>query len=864
MAKKNKSQIESEQDLNRAARESMRLLEEEAKLRERMNSSYDEYIKAAKEAQQLQETYNKTKKLEEDIRKRLKDVENNVLSMSKEELEAEKAKLKYLEKQNKLIDKQVGLYKNVAKEVNVSSMALGKSLVSLKDMSLKLPGLFRSIGSEIKGLGIFEMDKAMKQAALSMGVLSKESGGMRTTIKNVAEQTTMIGVGIAKLAKLQEDYSANLGRNVLLNEKGLTAMAEMSVVTGLGAEGTAQMAADMDIMGVSAERTGDFVNGTLKNAHKMGLNASKVMKNVSGGMKLMNKYNFKEGTKGLAKMAQLVTKLGVDMETAAGFADKLWNIEGAVEMSAQLNVMGGAWAQMSDPFHLMYMARNDMKGLTEEISNAAKQSVTFNKSTGEYDMAAEGMHKLKIIAEQTGIAYEDLVTMGKNAKKFEDIKSQMTFTIGGGKEGEAIKEFITNKSFLNKKGEAKIMLDGKERLVKSLTQADKTLINSQIAQQETMDERAKQSRTFDEQLTFFIDNLKVSLLPMLEGINKMMPKLDGLVEKFNAKGGWGEIIQTSAKMVGDLIGAIGSFIIEHPKMTASILGFVKAMPILIGGMKLLGGVWDTIKWYKNGVSLANGFNSAASPGGGASSPGGNFDLGRTMKSLKGGYKQGGIKGAMKAGGTSLIRQGRGATQMAGSAFKGGGKALSKTLLKRIPLIGALASMGFDVAENGFSMETLGRGALSGIGGAIGGGLGAIGGLGAASVPLGIAGGVGGSMAGDWLGDKIFGERQEVQDGIAEPGRGPFTITDKFGQMAKTHAKDGLEVGPHVGGGMKKGNNSSIKHEFGTLNISGTIILDSPGGSINVDIANNQSFRRQITRMVQEETVKQFNAGKPKG
>jgi hypothetical protein len=852
MAKKNKSQIESEQDLNRAARESIRLLEEEAKLRERMNSSYDEYIKAAKEAQQLQETYNKTKKLEEDIRKRLKDVENNVLSMSKEEVEAEKAKLKYLEKQNKLIEKQVGLYKNVAKEVNVSSMALGKSLVSLKDMSLKLPGLFRSIGSEIKGLGIFEMDKAMKQAALSMGVLSKESGGMRTTITNVAKQTTMIGVGIAKLSKLQEDYSANLGRNVLLNEKGLTAMAEMSVVTGLGAEGTAQMAADMDIMGVSAERTGDFVNGTLKNAHKMGLNASKVMKNVSGGMKLMNKYNFKEGTKGLAKMAQLVTKLGVDMETAAGFADKLWNIEGAVEMSAQLNVMGGAWAQMSDPFHLMYMARNDMKGLTEEISNAAKQSVTFNKTTGEYDMAAEGMHKLKIIAEQTGIAYEDLVTMGKNTKKFEDIKAQMTFSVGGGKEGEAIKEFITNKSFLNKKGEAKIMLDGKERLVKSLTQADKTLINSQIAQQETMDERAKQSRTFDEQLTFFIDNLKVSLLPMLEGINKMIPKLDGLVGEFNKKGGWGEKIEVFAKTIGELIGAVGGWIIEHPKLTAAIIGFTKAMPLIMGGINLLGGVWDTAKWFMNGVSLGKGFNSTASPGGGESSPidGSRFTKGspKNVKMMKG-VKIGGIA-ALAGGLTDIANQ-----------FELFGKEGSKGH--------QWAGVGSKALEFGGTGAMIGSAIAPGIGTAIGGAVGAIAG--------GLYGAYQEGMFNEGTHDGIFeGSTQKTMVDSLNKSIPNKKISSDFskgrgviqgGKITPIDNKDDL-VAYKPGGVIDKTTsnqtNKTIKHEFGTLNISGTIILDSPSGSINVDIANNQSFRRQITRMVQEETVKQFNAGKPKG
>ena len=925
-----KSKAQQAAEAKEAAQEALKLVEQEAKLRERMNSGYDEYIKAVREAHALQETLLANKKIEEGVRKKIKAIEDGILKVSDEELAAEKEKLKILEKQNKLIGKQVDLYKQAAKEANIGAMALGKSLKGIKDVAMSLPGLVKGAFGQIKGLGIFEMDKAMKQTALSMGVLSKESGGMRTTITNVAKQTTMIGVNLAKVAKLQEDYSANLGRNVLLNEKGLKAMAQMSVVTGLGAEGTAQMAADMDVVGLSAERTGEFVNQTLKSSHKMGVNSTKVMKNLAGNFKMLNKYHFKDGVRGLAKMAQLVTRLGVDMETASGFADKLWNVEGAVEMSAQLNVMGGAWAKMADPFHLMYMARNDMAGLTEEIANAAKESVSFNATTGEFDMSTEGMHKLKIIAEQTGLAYEDLVKMGKNAKKFEKIESQINFSVGGGEEGKAMKDFITSKSMMNKKGEATIMLDGKERLVKSLTEADKTLIKAKIAQEEDMQKRAEQSRTFDEQLTYFIDQLKVYLLPMLEGINKMMPKLDGLVDKFNAKGGWGEKIEAFAKTIGDLIGAVGGWIIEHPKLTAAIIGFTKAMPLIMGGIKLLGGIWDTIKWFKNGIALGEGFNTVASAGGGGGS-GMDMDIG----GLTG---KGGRFRNMKAAWKMAGRGGKGFMGKAFSAAKG---FMGKTGMANGQAIGRTASTA--------SKATKGLGMLGKTGNILGKGARLTGNLlGKAAPFLNVAGvlkdqfdffadektrstgaagwleSLGGSGMSliDWIPgvnqlteaiglginnmetDNLANARaiyrsnhpkaptiipnatlindirknpqkynseivediedvtpQDVQDGIAKPGRGPFTITDKFGKMAKTHAKDGLEVGPHVGGSSVGG---KVKHEFGDINISGTIRLETPGNSLSVEIANNQSFRRQITRMVQEEAVKQMGMGKPKG
>jgi hypothetical protein len=39
--------------------------------------------------------------------------------------------------------------------------------------------------------------------------------------------------------------------------------------------------------------------------------------------------------------------------------------------------------------------------------------------------------------------------------------------------------------------------------------------------------------------------------------------------------------------------------------------------------------------------------------------------------------------------------------------------------------------------------------------------------------------------------------QTVQDGTVGPGKGPFTITDKFGATAITDARDGIAVSPNI-------------------------------------------------------------------
>jgi hypothetical protein len=63
------------------------------------------------------------------------------------------------------------------------------------------------------------------------------------------------------------------------------------------------------------------------------------------------------------------------------------------------------------------------------------------------------------------------------------------------------------------------------------------------------------------------------------------------------------------------------------------------------------------------------------------------------------------------------------------------------------------------------------------------------GVGAAVILAAAAGGI--------AAYKTYMEPQAVQDGIASPNNGPFTITDKFGATAITATGDGLAVSPNI-------------------------------------------------------------------
>lgn len=870
--------------LNDEIERGVKALEREARLREQVSSSIDGYVQGLKDSRKAQETLNVLAEREKKIQKELADAQS---SNDDDALKAAQLKLEVLKRQTAEIKKQKGELDDALASVNkaalVSNKAASSAIKGLVGTAANLDKIFINVFNRIKNSGLFEIDKEMKKAALSIGILSKGTAGFESSIKGAATRTTMIGSSIKELSQAYALYSGELGRAVELSENGLVAMGQMIAATGLGVEGTGKMVADMDNIGLSAERTGEFMDDTMNSASRAGLNAQKVVKNIAGSMKMLNRYNFKNGVEGLATMAKTVSKLGVSMEFASGMADKLFDVEGAVQMSAQLQVMGGAWANMADPFRLMYLARNDINGLTEELGNAAASSAKFNERTKEFELGAMEMHKLKIIAEQTGVAYDDLVTAGKNAAKYAKIKSQISFSVGGGKDGEDLKDYLTSKSFFNKDGKASIMLNGAPKLVSQLTTADSGLLRAQMAQQQSMQERAMQSQEFDEQITNLINELKIYMLPLVDTMNKtLIPKIGELVKKFT-EGGWGEKLSSLAETVGTLISGIAGFVIDNPITSALILG----------AAKFTGFLFEKASWILNGIALARGFLMG---GGGAGGAGGAGGPGGGMGSLFGGKgKMGRLRSASKIGKFAKGWGGAGAGLLAAGVSGydewsensangvGAGENAGRT--------GVRAAAAGGGAWGGAALgATIGTMIFPGVGTAIGGLIG------------GIAGGLAGDKLGDAGGNAIWGDdstrgrrSSSVNDGFfrGKPIHDGYSAGEQLGRnYAKTLNKGlgpdfndnraliqngaitpidnkddlmALKPGGIVDNAMNSGGSNIVKHEFGDLNINGSLTVSSPGNpGADIDVMKDPEFRRTITKIITTELEKNKNGGKNKG
>jgi hypothetical protein len=472
---------------------------------------------------------------------------------------------------------------------------------------------------------------------------------------------------------------------------------------------------------------------------------------------------------------------------------------------------------LADPFKLMYMARNDMEGLTAALGKAAESSVHFNKENGEFEISALEMHRLRKVAEQMGVSYEDLAQAGKNAAKFTKIKSQMNFSIGGSEEDKQLAEYLTNKSFLED-GKAKIMIDGKPKLLKTLSDTDKQILKNQSKEQQNIEKRAKESQTFDDALTNTINMFKVTLLPLIEQMNKtLLPKIEKLVKRFEDEK-WAEKIEAFATKVGEWISKFAGMLIDNPLTTA--VGYLAT--------KGLGFLMEKAGWILNGLALAKGFNMGTK-GGGISNmiPGG--------KNLRVGAK-------VAAGGNIA----KGASIM--------GKGLGK-LAAPLAVIG-LAMDGYATTGEAVG-KTLDQNKFMAIGAGIGamfGGVGAIPGAGIGAIVDMIANSAGGDDA--LIGNHIGGGYgKKANDAILSGGElTPLDTEDDIFAMKKGGAIDNYV--------NEKKQVNVVKHEFGDITFKGNITVSSPGGekSVLIDF-KNPIFMRDLTTMIHSETEKVIGQGK---
>ena len=146
----------------------------------------------------------------------------------------------------------------------------------------------------------------------------------------------------------------------------------------------------------------------------------------------------------------------MSVESVFQVADKVFSPEGALEMAANLQVVGGAMGALNNPLEMMYMATNNVEGLQDAILESSKSLATFNNESGRFEVVGVNIRKAKDMADALGISYKELT----NSAIAGNERMQAMNDMSGVSIPEETKEFLTNLATLNEQGEMTIALKG--------------------------------------------------------------------------------------------------------------------------------------------------------------------------------------------------------------------------------------------------------------------------------------------------------------------------------------------------------------------------------------------------------------------
>jgi hypothetical protein len=330
-------------------------------------------------------------------------------------------------------------------------------LNSAFDDALKKVGTSLSANFDPKEIAktVLDLDDAAVNVAKSFGQGRENIMAIKQGMADAVLSVTRLGGGLADIEKIQMSTAKELGRNLILSSESYEKLYATSQVINKDASLVVGKFKDA---GFSAYQAGGEMEKVVNQARAIGVSAEAVSGKVLENMEYLNKFNFQGGVEGMARMAAQATSLRIDMKTALGFADKVFDPEGAIEMAAAMQRLGVANTQLLDPLRLMDMAQNDPAELQNQLVKMTEQFVQLNDK-GQFEIMPGAKRQLMEISKQTGLAYSELTKMAIGSKELDSKLSQIkfpdTFT-------EDQKTMIANMAEMGKDGQFKITVDGSE------------------------------------------------------------------------------------------------------------------------------------------------------------------------------------------------------------------------------------------------------------------------------------------------------------------------------------------------------------------------------------------------------------------
>jgi hypothetical protein len=311
-----------------------------------------------------------------------------------------------------------GLLKSQESQSDSYLPTLKEQLVGIDDVMSKIKeGKFslQSIGQNIvesvaNGMQNYyarqtKLLEEVNSKALLTGDLSRD---FRETITDANPRLVQLGISFSELADAAITVVQESGRFALVNQQTLERAGEVGKAYLGSMQAMVELYDDFENVGIGAKDANLAIERAGKRSMELGLQSKKTITDLAQNMDKLNSYGFKNGIDGLATMARKATEFRMSMQEVFNIAEKVMNPEGALELSANLQVLGGAIGDFNDPLKLMYMSTNNVEGLQDALIGAAGSLATYNTEQKRFEITGVNLRRAKEMATQMGISYQQL------------------------------------------------------------------------------------------------------------------------------------------------------------------------------------------------------------------------------------------------------------------------------------------------------------------------------------------------------------------------------------------------------------------------------------------------------------------------
>ena len=546
------------------------ILERQTKSIETFQEAQKELLKSAKLLKVINEELVNLDEERVKLEKEINDLGDDATDEQKEKLKILKKTIAASTKQRdqlKLMARDLVSMKNSFKAIGNSMLEMGKNMKNYFAPSFKDTFTYS-----------MAMDKSIRNTSASLGLSTQQSSVFRENIRQSSLTAEGLNISVTELSEAQKAYSDETGRNVLLSSDVLEKNVLLAKSLNMTVGEMASLGAEMEQFGFGAGQSADIIESVSDTARKSGMNAQKMVKSFGKNLKVLNKISFKGGVKGLEKMTTYTEKMKINIDTMVSSMEKAFNPEGAIEMASELQMMGGEFSKLGDPFSLMFDARNNPEEYMRKISESVQGIAKFKD--GEFIISPYELQRLEHAGKALGVSKEEMVEMAKQRAKIDKMGGQM-FNLS-----EEEKDYISGIADMNKDGTFSIkMADGTEKQLSSL---NSNMIKQIMEDKTTLEERAKQNQTFQEtyegiknQLTSLASQV---LLPLLENIRPLIQNVTDLISSLSPIQ---KAFAGSALLFGKVIGDSAAWIYRGYLLRK---GFGESMETskrkgIIGGLK---------------------------------------------------------------------------------------------------------------------------------------------------------------------------------------------------------------------------------------------------------------------------------------